>query len=506
MAEVLFEKIKPVLGKQILDIITSGMYDNPLSIYREYIQNAADSFDSSFLNDIAQRDQAIRILIDGKNRNIIIEDNGPGVPSENVPTRLLNIGCSNKLGTTSRGFRGIGRLGGLGYCKRLVMETKAASEKEATVIIWDGELLRELIVQTSPEFDAVKLVKRVCSIHKKGAYGRYDEGYFKITMEDVNKFHGDELLNVKSIRKYVSKTTPVPYDGNFSFSKAIENHIASVQNYGHYKVLLNGEQIFKPYNNIVTLSGSKEDQIQDVVLFTFRDNIGDDLAHGWYGKLGHFSSIPISCNCRGILIRAGNIAVGDEYFLSEYYSERRFATWHVGEIFLVNGKMKPNARRDGFEQNSYYESFCEQATILGQHLSKVVREASKLRSAEQRVVVKIEAIEKMMGNGSVFLDQEEFNLHLDHIKAEIVELEEIFSTNEFLNGLDKRLKKVQLKLHGFTSNNRLIKNHLDGRRLRKVNKKEIIENICKSIKQNYDETNSAEELMAKVLFPYGKGD
>ena len=31
------------VGGDILSLITSGMYTSPLSVYREYIQNAADS-------------------------------------------------------------------------------------------------------------------------------------------------------------------------------------------------------------------------------------------------------------------------------------------------------------------------------------------------------------------------------------------------------------------------------------------------------------------------------
>lgn len=36
---------KPALGKHIFNIITSGMYNDPMMIYREYIQNAVDSID-----------------------------------------------------------------------------------------------------------------------------------------------------------------------------------------------------------------------------------------------------------------------------------------------------------------------------------------------------------------------------------------------------------------------------------------------------------------------------
>ena len=35
------------IGKDVIEIITSGMYVSPITIYREYIQNSADSIDQA---------------------------------------------------------------------------------------------------------------------------------------------------------------------------------------------------------------------------------------------------------------------------------------------------------------------------------------------------------------------------------------------------------------------------------------------------------------------------
>ena len=34
---------EPIAGKYLLEILTKGMYSNPMHVYREYIQNASDS-------------------------------------------------------------------------------------------------------------------------------------------------------------------------------------------------------------------------------------------------------------------------------------------------------------------------------------------------------------------------------------------------------------------------------------------------------------------------------
>ena len=38
---------QPLIGKDVLELLSSAMYIDPLSIYREYVQNAADSIDAA---------------------------------------------------------------------------------------------------------------------------------------------------------------------------------------------------------------------------------------------------------------------------------------------------------------------------------------------------------------------------------------------------------------------------------------------------------------------------
>lgn len=37
----------PIIGKNIIESLTLGMYENPFCIYREYIQNSADAIDKA---------------------------------------------------------------------------------------------------------------------------------------------------------------------------------------------------------------------------------------------------------------------------------------------------------------------------------------------------------------------------------------------------------------------------------------------------------------------------
>jgi len=115
----------PILGKDVLELLSSSMYVNPLSIYREYIQNATDSIEEAVSLGYLPRtsEGTVEINVDSQRRTIRIRDNGTGVPEREFVRRLIALGASRKRGHKARGFRGVGRLAGLGYCQELVFRS-----------------------------------------------------------------------------------------------------------------------------------------------------------------------------------------------------------------------------------------------------------------------------------------------------------------------------------------------------------------------------------------------
>ena len=57
------EDIKTVIGKDVIESLTIGMYDDSRFIYREYIQNAADQIDNARQQGLIS-DGEIHITID----------------------------------------------------------------------------------------------------------------------------------------------------------------------------------------------------------------------------------------------------------------------------------------------------------------------------------------------------------------------------------------------------------------------------------------------------------
>src|SRR4030042_1825737 len=366
----------------MLDVITSGMYDDPLMFYREYIQNSVDSIDIAVREGKLSCDKGrISILVLGEDRSVCIEDNGAGLPETLANQVLLNLGGSPKEGTNQRGFRGIGRLGGLAYCELLRFETRSSSMEDVSIIEWDKKRLEDLTRTIKRNTSLVEVVKSITRAVKRKPTERDTDHFFRVTMEGIHKFHSDKLMNIRTIKQYLSQVAPVPYDRrNLYFAERLDEYFGDISGYKSYEITLNGEKILRPYSDRIEISTNIEDKIQNIEVFQFPGTDGNPLALGWYAKTHFKASISPHVAMRGIRVRHGNIEVGDEYFLSPFFTEGRFATWNIGEIQTWNHNIKLNARRDGFEQTLEYERFLEQASIFGRRLSALCRRSSGDRS------------------------------------------------------------------------------------------------------------------------------
>src|SRR5450759_435882 len=81
-----------IIGKDILDLLAGAMYVNPLDIYREYVQNAADAIDQALdVNLIFGDEPGVLISFDQTNRSVTIRDNGISIPASDFVRRLTEI-------------------------------------------------------------------------------------------------------------------------------------------------------------------------------------------------------------------------------------------------------------------------------------------------------------------------------------------------------------------------------------------------------------------------------
>jgi molecular chaperone HtpG len=356
------EDFKPHIGKNVIETLTLGMYDDSRFVFREYVQNAADQIDIAFEKGILNHksDGKIKISINPEAKTIFIEDNATGINSKEVLRFLGDVANSSKDREQRKGFRGIGRLGGLGYCDKLIFETSAMGEQIKSVMSLDAKLLRQIINDSSDNMDASSVISVITSV----SWEKEDEAkhYFKITLVEVST---PRLLDVESVKEYLSMVAPLPFRKDFKFTEEIKSHFRK-NNYSfdEYYVEVNTEEIFKSYKNIFEDENGTSDLI-GVDFFDVRDDQQDLLALGWFGYRNLSNVVlPVQNKERGIRLRKNNIALGDESTLSRFFKAERTNLRFIGEVHAISNSFIPNARRDYFNDNKTCQTFEEKLKIL----------------------------------------------------------------------------------------------------------------------------------------------
>lgn len=374
------------VGKFTLESLTTGMYSDPRIVYREYIQNSVDSIEAAIAEKIVSESEAfIKVFVDAENGKIGIEDNGKGIQREKAEDILLSIGKSTKRQENNRGFRGIGRLGGLSYCDSLIFTTSYYGERQATQIEFDCKLLKELLSPDhEEELDLQSVIERITVVKtfEEGVY----EHYFRVDMIDVD--FSSDLLNIEIIKKYLSEVAPVPYNARqFLVAPEIRRFLDS-KNYKltEFNIFIGYDedhlkQVYKPnrYRFRSDRNQRTEDVIEEVVTFSI-DLDSENSLLGWYGRCNWNGTISDD-ELLGMRMRLGNILIGDRRTLDVIFKESRFNGWVQGEVFVNTTGLIPNARRDDFEQNEvYYLMLDRLKEQVGDIITKEIREASKSRN------------------------------------------------------------------------------------------------------------------------------
>lgn len=375
-----------IIGKHTLESLTSGMYSEPYVVFREYIQNAADSIDEAYKAKVlVEGKDRIDITISPLERLIVIEDNGLGIPYDKAEKTLVSIGNSQKISNNSRGFRGIGRLSALSYCSKLIFETSYAGENIVSKVVIDATKLAELLAfNTDVDISVIEVLDKVYTMEIASA--PIESHYFKVIMEGVDDSF--KLTNYEDVLSYLSQNIPVPYDPKFIWGKEI---IKRLKVEGHYESKYNvfltyGDKtipIYKPYKNEFLVDKTKNivDKILDIDIVKFLDHQDNLIAIGWLAKTNYLGSI-YDRSVKGIRLRKGNILIGDNQTLNVAFKDARFNGWSIGEFFVIDSKLIPNARRDNFEKNPSYFLLIEQLMTIASTITKDIRSASLNRNSD----------------------------------------------------------------------------------------------------------------------------
>ena len=372
------------VGPSILGLVTSGIYDDPLAIYREYIQNAVDEL--SRLDGVEGK---VEITVDPRQKRVSICDNGPGLTYQECLDDLIPISQSKKCLGRDRGFRGIGRLSGLAFAESVTFLTRASAREPVTRVVWSRTGLADrateqgfphwVSVETLDDFD--------CPEH-----------FFRVEIDGVSRHAAGMLLNREAVRGYISEVCPVPLSPDFPFFGNIHAIFPTQESPYSLRITLDGEEqpINRQYGSAISLPGNNEDhfcEFEEVRVPSIDDT--GDAAVGWIAHSSYLGAIPKGERIRGIRVRLGNIQVGNERVFDHLFEEERFNRWCVGEVHVLDSRIVPNGRRDYFERNPHLRNLENHLAPNFGQITARCRAASSNRNKEKKLNSAIADIETM---------------------------------------------------------------------------------------------------------------
>ena len=382
-AEVLDEH-EVFVGKDVLELLSSSMYVNPLSIFREYVQNATDAIDDAVVMGLLPsiEEGRIDINLDHIDRRVVIRDNGIGLSNAEFPVRMLSFGASAKRGTDARGFRGVGRLSSLGYVQQLIFRSRAKGDAKVLEATWDGRVVKRLLASSDVETDLRTVVKEAINLRRLDP-GDYPPHFFEVELVKPRRIANDRLLNETEIAAFIGQICPCPFLPEFAFGREITDLLASHGPAGKaYNIHINDSKapVYRPYRNQVAYSDTKKAALQSLKSFEIESIDGGTAAIGWLIHHDYQGAIPASEGVRGLRARVGNIQVGHDRLFLEVFPEDRFCSWTIGEVHVLERRVVPNGRRDEFESNAHLDNIIAHLRPIGAEVARECRLSSQKRN------------------------------------------------------------------------------------------------------------------------------
>jgi hypothetical protein len=298
---------------------------------------------------------------------------------EGLWRRLTALGASAKRGGTARGFRGVGRLAGLGYAQRLTFRSRAPDDDLVSELSWDCRLLRSALRSSESDAGVEKLIRRAVTLSRVSAEG-YPSRFFEVELDGVVRLRSDTLMSPNAIGEYLAQVAPLPFAPDFAFAAQIRDALEPAVKLDTLELRISGLDgpIYRPHRRGFG-DEKRKGRFEGLEIFTIPDVDGAPAAVGWLLHHEYDGAVPTGTGFKGVRLRVGNVQIGGHALLEELFTEPRFNSWSIGEVHVLDRRVVPNARRDDFEQNAHYSNLLNQLGPIARAVSKRCRTSSKRR-------------------------------------------------------------------------------------------------------------------------------
>ncbi len=418
-----------MIGASLLNTITESLYDDPIVVFREYVQNSIDSFKS--INTDKKEVLRINICTD---ENILFIDNGIGIDSKEFDAKMTDLGNSDKKKEFNIGYKGIGRLSGLPYCNSLVfVNILSYKEKKIQIFTLDGKLYKEK--NGSGELNGLE----------------YENALDAICEKDYNPLTGKAAIFFEKIKKYedmfdiqdtgfcvilespssVLKSTikkenfmqelswllPVKFDESIyscaekgAFEELESNDSEESIPAEYHKIIYNGEPLTRPFNSSdLRAHTCLRDFEYAVGVYTFNDTKIDIEKNNPFSGIKVYLDNMLLCDENELITALERFNVLDTTSINEMIVSVR----GIGALIYITDKsmISANARRNFIEvSDDFALELLEKLAIFVKEVYLARYALSRYQSAmkkNEQNDQKIQALEEKANNALVNLARQE---------------------------------------------------------------------------------------------------
>jgi hypothetical protein len=348
------------IGAELLPIITTGLYRDPLDALREYVQNAIDA-------------KAKRVEIKVTPDLVSIRDDGQGM-TRDVAERAIRLGMSEKNPAEDVGFRGVGVYSGFNICNRLEIFTRAR-ESEASRLVFDFEKIRDRLAEEEDrrlagepsDLDLVGLFADAVLVDTPEESALEDTGTL-VLMVGLKGEIVKRLTDGAKVREYLQSVVPLPFNPSFKHKATIEGKFRE-EDYRVIELSLNPDdphdQLYRPYSDSMFTHGEGTPPR----FFDVKHKLGKGkLGFAWVCLNDARKYLPEK-GLRGLLVKKFGFSVGDRRFFAPFFSRAVFNNRITGEIIITRKDLLPNASRTEFEPGPLRDSLYMAFSDLAQEIS-----------------------------------------------------------------------------------------------------------------------------------------
>lgn len=359
------------IGSSLLETITVALYEDPIILFREYIQNSLDAYNLAMDSKLHEKvtDFGVSIEIDQNERKIVIRDNGYGIEQELFEEKMLSIAVSDKVKerTNFIGFRGIGRISGLPFCEKLIFRNKVKNSTKVDICIWDGNKYNQLLEKESRD-SLEEAIRKIVDFPIQGEKEKTpkEEHFFEVIIEKYNDELEDLISRDIYFKKRLNRMLPLNYSPEFTMAEKIIDKYKEFmgKDLERYmvKVNYNGEELFKNYT---------DDYIKESKIIFWHLRGKKTKSAGFGPKIGLLwftfdrkLTTSEDEDYFGILVRSKNMLMGSNETTAQVadqycdhvttYSEMLGALRAIyGELLIDSSDLRDNASRDWFLYDKY---------------------------------------------------------------------------------------------------------------------------------------------------------